>query len=243
MVSPMGPEYVVISERLVQELIDRAATSGFAVENVQVRPPFSGVTAGRKTFKENYHRLAEQITEAVADETGTPEWPGIYIGTRGLFSAWIFSFDVERTPVVWMASETEGSLLVLCGSARNVIGYEAPRQYSGWRPSDSGGLREIVLALRKKDPRSLLGYEADQEMQREMASDAAWITAGLRKSDPPQFEEELDVLLRPYVYVEGFEAQYETGLEVKYERVIVGAPLWARPPSDLPVPGHKEQPG
>jgi len=235
----MGPEYVVISERLVQELVDRAETAGFSIQGVQIRPPFSAVSAGRKTFKENYHRLAEQVTEVVADETGTPEWPGTYIGARGRFSAWIFSFDVERTPVVWMASEDEGTLLVLCASARNVIGYDAPKDYTGWRPSDSGGLREIVLALRKKDPRSLLGYEADSGMQREMASDAAWITSGLRESDPPDFEEELDVLLKPYVYVEDFEARYITGLNLRYERIVVGVPLWVRPISDLPIPGHK----
>lgn len=239
----MGPEYVVISERLVQEIIDRAESAGFAVQNVQVRPPFTSLTAGKKAFKENYHRLAEQVTKALDDETGTPEWPGQYIGLRGHFSAWLFSFDVERTPVVWLATEVGGTLVVLCGSARNVIGYSAPKEYEGWRPSDAGGLREVVLALRKKDPRSLLGYEADDGMQREMASDAAWITSGLRRSDPPDFREELDVLLKPYVYVEDFEAKYITGLQLAYERVIIGAPLWARPISDLPTPGHKEPEG
>jgi hypothetical protein len=236
----MGPEYVVISERMVQELVNRAAKKGFAVQNVQVRAPFVGLAAGRKTFDLNYHRLAEQVTEAVADETGTPEWPGKYIGTRGLFSAWMFSFGVERTPVVWMASEVEGSLLVLCGSARNVIGYEAPKSYTGWRPSDSGGLREVVVSMRKKDPKTLLGYEADEGKQGVMASDAGWITSGLREEGPPDFEEELDVLLKPYVYVEDFEQGYITGLKLNYDRIIVGAPIWARPPSDLPVPGTKE---
>jgi len=33
--------------------------------------------------------------------------------------------------------------------------------------------------------------------------------------------------------------RYITGLELEYERVIVGAPLWARVPSDAPPPGAK----
>jgi hypothetical protein len=39
--------------------------------------------------------------------------------------------------------------------------------------------------------------------------------------------------------VEDFEGKYITGLELEYERVIVGAPLWARVASEAPPPGQK----
>lgn len=106
----MGPEYVVISERLIQELVDRSAKAGKEIQNVQLRPPFTGVTAGKQSTKGNYHLLAEQVTEAVSDETGTPEWPGEYIGARLGFSGWLFSFEAERTPVIWLAAEFDQSL-------------------------------------------------------------------------------------------------------------------------------------
>jgi len=73
-----------------------------------------------------------------------------------------------------------------------------------------------------------------------MADAAAYITSGLTEHNPgPEIDEELDVLFKPYVYVEGFEGRYVTGLELEYERVIVGAPLWARVPSEAPPPGTK----
>jgi hypothetical protein len=235
----VGPEYVVLSERLVQELVDRSAKAGREIQNVQLRPPLTGITAGRRGIDGNYHLLAEQITEAVSDETGTPEWPGEYIGARLGFSGWLFSFEAERTPVVWFVSEFDQSLLVACGSARNVIGYEAPKQYPGWRPSSADGLREVVAALRKKDPTTLIGYQANETQQREMASDAAWITNGLKVAGPPEIEGDFDLLMKPYVYVEDFSQNYITGLSLSYERVIVGAPLWVRGISDHPIPGVK----
>ena len=159
---------------------------------------------------------------------------------RSHFFGWLFSFEVERTPVVWLAAVDSSSLVVLCSSGRNVLGYDAPKQYPGWRPSSALGLAEVVAALRKKDPKNLLGYLADEQKQREMADAAAYITSGLMEYNPgPEIDEELDVLLKPYVYVEGFKGRYITGLELEYERVIVGAPLWARVPSESPPPGSK----
>jgi hypothetical protein len=236
----MRPEYVVISERLIQEVLDRAATTGFKLENVQIRPPFSAASIRKGEATGNYHLLAEQVEAALYDYTGTPEYPGDYIGTRAHFKGWVFSFDAERTPVVWLSAEWSGTLLVLCGSARNVLGYSAPNQYTGWRPSDAGGLREVVLALRRKDPKKLLAYRAALSKQEEMAADAAWITNGLLQAGPADIEEELDVLLKPHVYVENFDRASITGIRLTYDRVIVGAPLWARRPSDLPPPGHKD---
>ncbi|HEX5762292.1 MAG TPA: hypothetical protein VFY04_04140 [Solirubrobacterales bacterium] len=154
---------------------------------------------GRRSIEGNYHRLAEQVTEAVSDETGTPEWPGQYIGARLDLSGWLFSFEAERTPVVWLVAEFDQNLLVACGSARNVMGYEAPRQYSGWRPSSADGLREAVAALRRKDPKTLIGYEASESQQREMASDSAWITNGLKGGGKAEIEGSFDLLMRPYV--------------------------------------------
>lgn len=236
----MGPEYLVLSERMIQELINRAAASGITLDSVQIRPPLTSATFRTKDSNGNYNQLAEQITELVSDETGTPEYPGTYIGIRAHFLGWLFSFDAERTPVVWLAALDEDSLIVLCGSGRNVLGYDAPKQYPGWRPSSAGGLAEVVATLRKKDPKSFLGYEADETKQLEMANDAAWFTNGLITHNPgPEIDAELDVLMKPYVYVEDFKQRYITGLELDYDRVIVGAPLWARIPTDDPPPGTK----
>lgn len=236
----MVPEYVVISERMIQELVDRSASAGIKVDGVQVRAPFAAANLRKGDPSANYPLLAEQVTDLLSDQTGSPEYPGEYIGMRAHFVGWLFSFDAERTPVVWLASLDNGSLVVLCGSGRNVLGYDAPDQYPGWRPSSAGGLAEVVATLRKKDPKSLLGYQANERKQEEMASDAAWFTAGLMQHNPgPEIDEELDVLFKPYVYVERFEGKYITGLELDYERVIVGAPLWARVASDAPPPGQK----
>jgi hypothetical protein len=235
----VGPEYLVISERLIQELVDRAAKAGKELQNLQLRPPLTGLTIGKRSSDGNYHRMAEEVTEAVSDETGTLEWPGTYIGARLGLDGWLFSFEAERTPVVWLVAEHEDNLLVACGSARNVIGYEAPRQYPGWRPSSADGLREVVAALRKKDPKGLIGYQANEGKQTEMASDAAWIAHGLRAAGPPEITGDFDLLLKPYVYVEDFYQRYITDLVLDYKRVIVGAPLWVRDVSELPVPGAK----
>ncbi len=236
----MHPEYVVLSERMIQELIDRLASQGIGVETVQLRSPIASANLRRKDASSNYVLLAEQIAQVLHDKTGTPEFPGEYIGTRERFKGWLFSFDAERTPVVWLASQENHSLIVLCGSGRNVLGYDAPKQYPGWRPSSAGGLAEVVATLRKKDPKSLIGYQADDRKQLEMANDAAWITNGLLEHNPaPEIDEKLDVLMKPYVYVEGFQQKYITGLELEYERVVVGAPLWARVASDDPAPGTK----
>jgi Family of unknown function (DUF7019) len=236
----MGPEYVVISERMIQELVDRSANAGIKIDAVQLRPPFTAVNLRKGDPSVNYPLLAERVTEVLSDQTGSLEYPGEYIGLRAHFSGWLFSFEAERTPVVWLASLDEASLVVLCGSGRNVLGYDAPKQYPGWRPSSAGGLAEVVATLRKKDPKSLIGYQADERKQEEMADDAAWFTSGLMQHNPgPEIDEELDVLFKPYVYVEGFAGRYITGLELAYERVIIGAPLWARVASDASPPGEK----
>ena len=73
----MGPEYVVTSERMILELIDRAAASGIGLDNVQLRPHLASAT-----FRKD-----------------------------------------------------EASLIVLYGSGWNVLGYDAPKQYPGRRPS------------------------------------------------------------------------------------------------------------
>jgi hypothetical protein len=180
----MRPEYVVISERMIQELMDRSESSGLAVDGVQIRPPFSALNVRRGESRVSYPSLSEQVTETLSDQTGTPEYPGEYIGMRAHFNGWLFSFEAERTPVVWLASLDDRSLIVLCGSGRNVLGYDAPKQYPGWRPSSAGGLAEVVATLRKKDPKSLIGYQADEEKQKEMADDAAWFTSGLMAHNP-----------------------------------------------------------
>jgi hypothetical protein len=47
-------------------------------------------------------------------------------------------------------------------------------------------------------------------------------------------------LLKPYAYVEDFSASYFTNETIAYDRVIVGAPLFAREISDLPPPDTKQ---
>lgn len=237
----MGPEYVLISERMIQELVERAAGVGFQVDAVQVRPPFTGISASRGDREGNNHLLCEQVTAALFDDTGTVEWPGTYIGARANFKGWMFSIDTggHSVPVVWMTGEVPETLLVLCGSARNVLAYDAPTA-RGWRPSSSEGLRQVLAAIRKKDPKTLLGYEASDAKQHEMAVDAAWIDLGLTNGGPPDFrEEDVDVLLKPYVYVENLYQRFITQEEVHFERVIVGAPLFIRRGSELPPPGSK----
>jgi hypothetical protein len=101
------------------------------------------------------------------------------------------------------------------------------------------GLRDVVLALRPSNPGKLLNYQADAEAQREMASAAAYITRGLKKEGPPDFQWECDALLKLHVHAEDFSQRYITGDSLRYDRVVVGAPLWARAPSALPLPGVK----
>jgi hypothetical protein len=172
------PEYKILSERLIQEVIDRAAKTGFRPQDVQLRPPFTGATFGRATEEKNWHVLAERVEQALYDQTGTPEFPGEYIGLRGSFDGWTFMFDYERAKVAWLAAEDEGRLVVLCTSARNIVGYDAPAQVEGWRPSDAGGLREVVMALRGQGNPTRLPerishpHRSTLDMQRSLESNA-----------------------------------------------------------------------
>jgi hypothetical protein len=234
------PEYKILSERLIQEVIDRSTRSGFRPQDVQIRPPFTGATFARPGGDQNFHVLAERVETALDDQTGTPEYPGEYIGLRARFSGWIFTFHIERAKVAWLASDSSQTLVVLCTSAENVIGYDVREEPVGWRPSEAMGLREVVMALRGGDAESLIDFQVDAGQQRQMARDAAWITSVLRRQGVPEFAVELDVLLRPYVYVEDVAEPYNAIGDRMYDIVIVGAPLWGRVPSALPPPGLKE---
>jgi hypothetical protein len=112
----MAPEYQILSERLLREIVDRKAKSGFKLTALQIKPPLAGATFGNSETGVNYHLLAEQAEKALYDETGTPEDPGTYIGVRASFQGWIFTFDEERAKVGWLAAESDDSLTVMCTS-------------------------------------------------------------------------------------------------------------------------------
>lgn len=235
------PPYVVISERMIQEIVDRSANAGIGVDGFSLGIKSAGITFGRRGSSGNFHVLAERVEEVLHDEMGDLEQPGEFIGLRAAFQGWLFtSTEGAPSPVVWLTSKVDGNLVVLCGSARNVIGFEAPAQQQGWRPSTMGGLREFVSALRPKDPAKLLQLEASTGLESEIAVDAAYISLGLDRAGRPDIAElELDVLFKPYVYVEDFTQSYITGESASYARVVVGAPLWAREATDVPPPGSK----
>jgi len=237
----MEPEYVLISERMIEEILARIRSSGVGVQGAQVRAPFVSVNLGKKQVPAGLPSLAEQVTEVVADHTGTPEHPGQYIGVRANFLGWLWTSQ-RRTPVAWLVAQDEESLILLCGSGRNVVGYDAPDQQKGWRPSHPMGLAEFVALLRWKDPKRLLGFEANTSEEMEMADAAVYITSGLTEHSPPEIDRELDALFKPYVYVRHFAGRHAplaSPAHGYYERVIVGAPLWAREPTDGPPPGVK----
>lgn len=237
----LRPSYVVISERMIQEIVDRSAKTGIGVSGGSLGFKSVGITFGKRGSSGNFHALAEKVEEALHDETGNLDQPGEYIGLRASFQGWIFtSTEGAPSPVVWLSSVVNDNLVVLCGSARNVIGYEAPEQQQGWRPSTMGGLREFVAALRPKDPAQLLGLKASETVEFEIANDAVYTSLGLSRAGHPEIpQSELDVLLKPFVYVEEFEQSYITGEKARYARVVVGAPLWAREVADAPPPGSK----
>lgn len=236
----MQPEYILISERLVQEIVDRAAKPGVKIKGGQVGLPFAKADIGPTSPAANAHVLAKQAEDLLHDETGTIDVPGTYVGLRAHFDGWMFSFaEGQPSPVAWLSAEIEDNLVVLCGSARNVLGYSVPAQYPGWRPSTLGGLKEVVAAMRRRDPEKLIEYLGGETDQPEIAGDVTYINAGLKREGASEFSGEYDVLFRPFAYVEDFSRRDIVNGLNQFKRVIVGAPLWVRLASELHVPGSK----
>ncbi len=236
----MQPEYVLISERLVQEIVDRAVKPGVKIKGGQVGLPFAKADIEATTPAANTHVLAKQAEDLLRDDTGTIDLPGTYIGLRAHFDGWMFSFaEGQPSPVAWLSAEIDDNLVVLCGSARNVLGYSVPSEYPGWRPSTLGGLKEVVAAMRRRDPGKLIEHLGNETNQSEIAGDVAYINAGLKREGPSEFGGEYDVLFRPFAYVEDFLQRDIVNGVIQFTRVIVGAPLWVRVVSELPAPGSK----
>ena len=239
----MDPEYIYISPRLVSLVIARGKQRpSVRVAGGQVGPPGAKLNLEVSRPISELHLDAERATEIAHDYTGTLDTsPGQYLGIRGDFRAWIFPFEVgQRIKVAWFAAVVDGALVVLCGRADNFLGHERPPEETGeWTPSDPQGLRQIVTELRKKDPTALLAYQVDEHQQREMAETVAYITVGL-PNRCLTFDHPLDVFMRCYVDVLG-PITGETLFKgaATFQRVIVGAPIWAREQSELALPGVK----
>lgn len=189
----------------------------------------------------NYFALARQATEDVADLTGTLADPSYYVNDElelelcrlPVLMGWI---DARRVEIAAAFADTTlddagRTFVALFGSISNYVGVRpSPDDGCGVYPSDVAGLYQLL---------SLAGEDGDPAVDPDRLWDDAWMdmldrcglarrlhegTTGRLPREPLSF------LARTFFH----DNDVELGGE-KYDRVILGAPIWIATPEPEPM--------
>jgi hypothetical protein len=241
MLSDRAPfEYLYMSRRLLTDLVqhDEAARPRVKRElsfnfkwisyQGQRRPPDLG----------NPHDLASRSLDLVSDHAGglDDQWSP-YVHAEIQLSSGVF------TPLIgWNGgtvacfrgevTTTDGLsvFVALFGSASNLVGYRSGDDaISGFTPSDMTGLYALLDAVREPDDPeiSLQCRLDDQALAREHV---AQVAIEFARSGARQGSQTLTFLARRLLPVDGYR-----GREDKFDRVLIGAPLWVATPAPMPA--------
>ncbi len=234
-----GPSYVYISKRLVESMVNRKRASDPKWESQGLVFRFPGVAykRGPVDIDGNPVALADAAEQAFTDRTGTLEYPDDYVGGRFTLRLHDVPFDHPHWRAAWIVVEEGSTLVVLCGSRSNLIGTNSSEARPPFTASSPLGMWDVLKALRgrKSPPGKRLGLSMDEESAREAAEDAAFISSRLPPSTL-RLEEDLDVLFEVLLDVPKVRVPTLQG-DREWERVVVGATVFAREPSDWVVPG------
>lgn len=225
--------FIYLSKRLLVETYHQleASRPGWKLDP---KLRFTGVeiTLGRREPSiENLVWLAQKVTEAVSDQTGTVAYPGAYVRGRMPLTcaavpekaAWMHSaFDIEEGP----------AFVALCGSVYNYRGYSPGDQadFKGWYPSDLMGMRETMESLTANHSKSWVLRTKGNANVREGAISIENALA-ISRWVPPEcviYQENLEVLFEVFVH----ESHTLNGIR----SALLGAPLWVATP--LPQANH-----
>ena len=150
--------FLFLGRRLIRELYSQleAKRPRWKLNEMQFKPPVLPLEASftkTQPSEENWYWMAERVTEALEEDTGTVLDPGLYVRAEmtiawGAVSGWI-----DPGEVAWFfgQAETEEGLayVTLFGSVENFNGYrpKSPGTWSGWTPSSDKGIQDAIRSL------------------------------------------------------------------------------------------------
>ncbi|WP_328534765.1 SAVMC3_10250 family protein [Micromonospora zamorensis] len=239
-------QYIYLSRRLLTERYQQhVANRGTQTKlSMGVKTPLGSINfQGRDVDGDNLYQLANVVTEAARDNTGSLLDPGPYVRTTLDLTWGVVNFVDPNDEVAWFYAQQDAGddvepgspyqsiFLALCGSVGNYVGY-APGANVGsqqrWQPSTPDYMRQVVRRY---------GLEADDAAEIDrinaMLGSAYSISMGLREGNLLG-EARLEVLFQVHHYAEGIEISASRGSRLSCRMVLVGSPLWVA--TALPEP-------
>jgi hypothetical protein len=234
-------EYRYLSRRLLTQLIKHdEAVRRRARRTIAVSMFGLTVSAQRSTPDyENLSDLAGRSLELVSDHVGGLDcsWcPHLHAELdlhEGVFAP-LMGWDGGEVACYCGTAVLPGGERVfvgLLGSAANLTGYQGPPEGErGFHPSDMAGLYSLIEAVRETDdPEVDLEYRIDDHsLEREAVLELAMdFTASGARGCPVR----LEFLARQLLGGDGYHGRHG-----EFDRVMIGAPLWAATPRPVPEP-------
>lgn len=235
-------DFRYISTRLVKEIVQQheAARSHWRFRlGLQAQALAIGLVHLDPDYA-NKLDLCRRATEAVSDYTGTLAQPGEYVreeldivtGFLTVLMGWEKSTHVEIAAMqaVVDVPEVGTTLVALFGSASNYSGRRPRPSEPGEIPSDVDGLYGLLEATREaRDP--VIQKDRLWDDARHSPESRADLVVRLAETRFRGFaSRRLDILMRVFTSVDA----YQWG-STCYDRVLIGAPVWAATPAPRPL--------
>jgi hypothetical protein len=247
-------QYIYLSRRLLTERYQQYIANRGMQSKVSLgaKTPIGSINIqGRDVDPDNLYQLANVVTEAVRDNTGSLLYPGIYVRAVLDLTWGVVNFVDPFDEVAWFYGQQDageevepdspyGSIfVVLCGSVGNYLGYVPGTNLGSqqrWQPSTPDYMRQVVQRYGFDDA------DGTTEIDRSLAmlNSAYSISMGLRPGNLLS-EARLEVLFQVHHYAEGVEVQASRGSRLSCRTVLVGSPLWVA--TALPEPERFDNTG
>jgi len=236
-------DYRYVSKRLVTEIVQEHEAAGPRTKtSYQVGwKALSRTRERRDPDYANPFELARRATENVKESTGTVAYPGTYVcdeidiaaGSLTVLLGWEEASHVKIAAMMGRhEDETAGHvLLALFGSMSNYSGRQPEAKVLPEIPSDVASL--YVIIDRSSEPRdpSVERYRVEDESEINPRSRADSVIRLLDHRFKGFRRERLEVLMKVFYVVD----DYWYFREEHFDRVLIGAPVWARTPLPKPL--------
>jgi hypothetical protein len=243
---PLASRYVYISYRLVEQVVKQhtAERGGrLRIEGLSIGPKYAAAEVGwADGLPDNAFDLAAKATEASADLTGTLDAPGRFVRQVVDLEWWDLKSKDDAYRVAWMVArplDGTNTMLCLCGSIDNYLGYQPPSDIraAGWRPSSLHGMREIAQAF-NFNPAHVgeVVLPAPGEALDDLFREVGIISMLVDRTDGDALgAQPMELMAEVFDYEDNVDLDAPKFGSVTVDRILIGAPLWVRTPPPEPL--------
>jgi hypothetical protein len=230
-------QYAYLSQRLLHLLHEQDAAT-----RSSWRPSKGALSLGPlqaeaepRDRQNNLFGLTDAVTQAVYDQTGTLEHPGLYVrdtmnvrlGVLPVLRGEAANSEYRMALVLGAPMQDASRIdVILYGSLNNYLGVAAPAEAPPlvWWPSDDVGFERYTRALAYgNEERADFALVDDQYVEESTVSQALRVVNGLSRGAFVR-----DAVLEVLFLVFDQDEVHEDGVS---RRVYVGTPLWVRTPA------------